>query len=42
MLLAKPAILAKLQPVGVILFVFHRIIVALFALSACQRYFYAQ
>ena len=37
MLTAEPAIFVHFQSVGIILFVLHGVVVALFALAACQR-----
>lgn len=34
---AKTAVLFKLDPVGIVLFVFRRIVIALFALGAFER-----
>ncbi len=39
--LAEPAILFHLEPVRVVLFILHRVIVALFAHCAGQGYFYS-
>jgi hypothetical protein len=36
-LLAKLAILAKLDPLGIVLFVFHIVVIALLALGAGKR-----
>lgn len=39
MLFAELAKLRKLDPVRIVLLVFERIIISLFALGACKRYF---
>jgi hypothetical protein len=36
-LLAELAIFFKLDSVGIVLFVFHIVVIALFALGACKR-----
>jgi hypothetical protein len=41
MLTAMTAVLANSKTVGVILFVFHRCVVAAFAIAASQRDYYA-
>jgi hypothetical protein len=41
MFAAEPAVFAHFEPVGIVLLVLHRVIVALFALRASQSYFYS-